>query len=160
MDIKWVTLLMGEMKIFKGSELVKTTLGSCVGIVLYSPTHNALGFVHIVLDVSKDRKVEETARYADTAIPALIEKLQGLGIPKNALKAKVAGGANMFSQIPQAALPKIGEKNIQKVREILSDLRIPITGEDLGGTFGRQMWVDVGQKTVKISRIGGEQLEI
>jgi len=61
------------------------------------------------------------------------------------LKAKIAGGAKMFEikgQPVNNQIGNIGERNVQTVKKILAEHRIPILGEDTGANYGRTMSFD------------------
>jgi chemotaxis receptor (MCP) glutamine deamidase CheD len=87
--------------------------------------------------------------YADIMIPYMIEKLAMMGADKSRLVAKIAGGAQMFSNFDIEDL-RIGDRNISKVREILAASRIRIIGEDVGGTHGRSLFFDIGQEAFTV----------
>jgi chemotaxis protein CheD len=79
-----------------------------------------------------------TAKYATTAIPALVEMLGQHGVSPQQLRAKLVGGAQMFRTLgkrPDAL--NIGQRNVEMCREMLHQYRIPIVAEDVGGNYGR-----------------------
>jgi chemotaxis protein CheD len=76
------------------------------------------------------------AKFADTAIKELkVLVKEGARMPF--LKAKLAGGAQMFQFASGGDLMRIGPRNVEAVRKELSDLRIRIVAEDVGGNSGR-----------------------
>ncbi|WIF94662.1 chemotaxis protein CheD [Caminicella sporogenes] len=113
-------------------------LGSCVGICLYDPTTKVAGMAHIMLpDSKKIKNNSNKAKFADTAIDWLIEEMIKKGARKYRLVSKIAGGAQMFAFMNKSDMMKIGEKNVIAVKEVLSNLNIPIVAEDTGGNYGR-----------------------
>jgi len=90
---------MADLNICTAPDALTTLgLGSCVGIVLYDSITRTAGMVHIMLpDSTKIRNNENTAKFADTGIDALIFKLTAIGANRNRLIAKIAGGAQMFA---------------------------------------------------------------
>ena len=118
-------------------QLITIGLGSCVGITLYDKYNKVGGMVHIMLP--ENRKGLKPAKYADTGIPLLIEEMEKLGAKKSYLKAKIAGGAKMFSVTSKDSSLNVGERNVLKVKEVLKDLGISILGEDTGANYGRTM---------------------
>ena len=118
-------------------QLITIGLGSCVGITLYDKYNKVGGMVHIMLP--ENRKGLKPAKYADTGIPLLIEEMENLGAKTNYLKAKIAGGAKMFSVSSKDSTLNVGERNVIKVKEVLKDLGIRILGEDTGANYGRTM---------------------
>ena len=111
-------------------------LGSCIGLVIYDETAKKGAMVHIMLPESTGRK-DRPGKYADTAIPLIIDELLALGCRKKNFVAKMAGGACMFEYF--GANLNIGERNIQKVKELLAAAQIKLVAEDIGGKTGRSV---------------------
>src|SRR5690625_7597470 len=65
-------------------------LGSCVGVVVYDPIIKIAGMAHVMLPDSTSSKKKDFNhhKYADTAIPILVETLLKDGARKFALKAR------------------------------------------------------------------------
>jgi len=116
--------------------LVTIGLGSCVGITLYDPRSRVGGMIHVMLPENK--KGLKPAKYADTGLPLLVDELEDEGAKRSRLVAKIAGGAAMFSISDNSSL-NVGERNVEKVRQILNDMDVEIAGEDVGEDYGRTM---------------------
>lgn len=144
----------------KGDGLLITVgLGSCVGIALYDPFVKVAGLAHILLsDSTMFKNQTNPAKFADTAIPSLLTKMQQLGARPNRLTAKIAGGSQLFTF--EKSLISVGEKNIRAVRDVLATLRIPILGEDVGGSVGRTMKFYVTDGRLVVSVVGAVEKEI
>lgn len=138
-------------------------LGSCVGVAIYDERRKIGGMAHIMLPDSKAiSKPGGPGRYADTAVRAVVEEMEKLGSRRRDMRAKMAGGACMFT-IPGATNPKnvpgpalgmqIGERNIKAAKRALRDLGIPLVAEDTGGTYGRTMRFHISDGKVTISSI-------
>jgi len=95
-------------------------------------------------------------KYADTAIPLMIEEMIKIGAVKDRMVAKLAGGATMFKHSENSLMGDIGKNNILSVREILNMLKIPILSEEVGGDYGRTIdfYLETGE--LKIKTIGKE----
>jgi chemotaxis protein CheD len=111
-------------------------LGSCVALVLHDTKRSIGACAHIMLPESGG-KSDRPGKYADTAIPLLIEELIALGGVKRSFVAKMVGGASMFSNF-QGKL-NIGERNIEAVQARLGECGITIAAQDTGGTVGRTL---------------------
>jgi len=136
---------MAELDFAQPPQTIRTSgLGSCVGIVLYDDRIQICGMAHIMLPSSSlcRERIPNPAKYADTAIPCLIEHLQKKGASKLSLKAKLAGGAQMFSFSTGSNLMRIGPRNVEAVLEQLSESNIPIVAKDVGGDSGRTIEFD------------------
>ncbi len=152
-----VKVKISDMAILKGEGLLVTIgLGSCVGIAIYDPENKVGGLAHILLPDSAQFKNRlhsfNPAKFADTAIPLLMEKMEKAGARKFLFRAKIAGGGQLFAF--QKTGPSIGGKNVEAVKYFLNKYRIPIRGEDVGGDRGRTMRFDVNSGRVLITMVG------
>ena len=135
-------------------------LGSCVVVTLYDTERKLGGLAHIMLPDSHGLNGYHNAyQCADTAIASLIKELRNMSASHRNMVAKLAGGAKMFLSGDDSS-PGIGEQNIKSVKHILKQKRIPLTGENTGGNYGRSVdfYLDSGRMTV--SAIGREDEEI
>lgn len=132
--------------------LVTYALGSCVGICLYDATHKIAGLSHIMLPSSKEITGVKTEiyKYADTAIVALLKKMESMGVRAIQLKAKIAGGAQMFTGNANSSLSRIGQRNVAAVKAELARLRIPIIAEDTGKNYGRTLYLSAEDGSMRI----------
>lgn len=133
--------------------IITIGLGSCVGISLYDKSKKIAGLAHIMLpDSSQFSEVKTPMKFADLAIPILLEKMIEKGCKSNQLTAKIAGGASMFNFTDKSIISDIGTRNVASVKAALEKERIPIIAEDVGGNKGRTMIVDSedGKVTLKI----------
>lgn len=139
---------------------LRTLLGSCVGVALYERKRKLLGLAHIVLPDSMGRP-QPVGKYADTAIPETIRRMQELsGGGKLTLSAKIAGGANMFAHVSPNPINPIGEQNVAAIEKALKELGIPVVARHLGGTTGRRMIAYAESGVVEIHRIGQQVIEL
>jgi chemotaxis protein CheD len=136
MDFRLITVGIADMRVSRAPDILRTILGSCVGICLYDNRFKIGGMSHIMLPVHKENSSSHK-KYADTAIPILIEELVKAGADANSLTAKIVGGAKMFNITPNSIMGEIGNNNADKVRSVLKSLRIDIVSEDIGGNYGR-----------------------
>lgn len=133
-----VNVRMAEYAVGRSPDILLTVgLGSCLGVALYDSSTKIGGLVHIMLP--ENTKNKKPFKYADTAIPLLIEKMIEEGAARDKIRAKVVGGAHMFSGIDVSPGLRIGERNIKAVHEILKREKIRVTGSDTGENFGRTM---------------------
>lgn len=130
---------MAELNIVQEPDILTTLgLGSCVGIILYDQAIKIGGLVHIMLPNSKQIKNNENkAKFADTGIQFLLDKMLGKGCEKSRIIAKITGGSQMFSFQSDNDMMKIGQRNVLATKEVLNFLKIPIIAEDTGGNYGR-----------------------
>jgi chemotaxis protein CheD len=144
-----VHVKMAGIDVVRDARRLKTILGSCVGIILRDPERMVSGLAHIMLP-ARHRDDTAEGKYADSAIPALLKLLAGIGGRRSSLQALLVGGAQMFPLADQA-LASIGDLNVETSRRILQENRIPIVFEDTGGRAGRSILYDnaTGKLSVK-----------
>lgn len=131
-------------------KLVTVGLGSCVGIMLHDEVAKVGALAHVMLP-SSEKIVKNKAKFADTAIPLAIEKMEKLGAQKSRIVAKIAGGARMFSFASGQTF--IGDRNVAAVEEALKKNGIRISARDVGGTIGRTLEFDVSSGKVLVKTI-------
>ncbi|MGE5328621.1 MAG: chemotaxis protein CheD [Deltaproteobacteria bacterium] len=130
-------------------------LGSCIGLCLYDSFTKVAGMIHIMLPYSSNGIGEyNPAKYADTGIPLLIDKMEKMGAIKLRLTAKMAGGAQMFGFSSDNDIIQIGKKNIAATKELLEKLNIRIIAEDTGGSCGRTIEFSANDGSLLIKTIG------
>jgi chemotaxis protein CheD len=73
--------------------------------------------------------------------------------------AKIAGGAKMFAD-GEHYEKSIGGRNVKSIKQLLKGERIPVVGEDTGGSHGRSVDFHLDSGRVIISTIVGMDKEI
>ncbi len=149
---------VGEYRIARNpGRLVCLGLGSCIGVAVYDLKSGVGGLAHAMLPrYDEGRDKVHYSKYADSAIILMADELVELGADRAHLKAKMVGGAQMFSFGRSEAL-NIGERNIHAARETLRKERIPLLAEDTGGSKGRTITFSTIDGSIQIKR-GGEIL--
>jgi len=146
MEIKEVVKVgIADMNICKSPNTIRTSgLGSCVGIIIYDEERQVCGLAHIMLpDSSLSRNgTLNIAKYADTAVKELVQMVIKFGGRLSSLKAKIAGGAQMFQFSSTNDQMRIGPRNVEAVKVELKKLNIRIVSEDCGGNSGRTIEFD------------------
>ncbi|GAB6173444.1 chemotaxis protein CheD [Paradesulfitobacterium aromaticivorans] len=155
-----ITVGMADYKTAKMPDILMTAgLGSCIGICVHDPMLKVGGMAHIMLPTANGNKGSNPAKYADTALELLLSGIMQLGASKMRLRAKMAGGAQMFSFPGKPQVLKIGDRNAEAVEQELKRYGIPLLVADVGGSFGRTIHYDVGTGELKIRTINhGEKV--
>jgi len=133
-----VRIGIAEYAISKHPVILRTAgLGSCVGVVIYDQERGLSSMAHVMLPdsaISRNQALE-VGKFADTAISEVARQLRASGAIR--LRAKIAGGAQMFQFKYEHESMRIGERNIAAVKAMLQQVKIPLVAEDVGGTNGR-----------------------
>ena len=156
---------IGEIALgYSGDFLMISSLGSCIGLVIY-PENNEISnrcavMGHIMLPksrgsskINKSTKLGKEAKYADKAIPAMIEALEGQQHNNKRFVAKMAGGAKMFGQKSETF--EIGKENSRVVKSVLKSMNIPLLRYYTGGETGMRVSFDVSHYKLFVTPTGG-----
>jgi chemotaxis protein CheD len=138
--------------------LVTLGLGSCVAIMLHDPQAGAGAMAHVLLpSISLARDITNRAKFPETAVPLLVERLTALGADPRRLVAKLAGGASMFGQLVTPGTIQMGERNVLAARSALRTAAIPIVREAVGGERGRTVRFHLKDGRVEIRSVGASE---
>ncbi|MCL1941060.1 MAG: chemotaxis protein CheD [Synergistaceae bacterium] len=123
------------------AKLITLGLGSCIGLVIYDEIAKVAAMAHIMLPESRGGKEpEKPGKFADLAVPFLLEELLKKHAQKERLKAKFAGGAQMFANVVSsggADFLAVGVRNAAETLAFLNKFKIKIVASDTGGNKGR-----------------------
>jgi len=147
---------MGELAISDtpGEVLVSLGLGSCIGLAVVDKRAGVAGLAHIVLPATTGTpKPEAMNKFADHAVPALVDGMVERGASRVFMQAALVGGASMFA----GAGLEVGSRNADAVRELVASRRVPVVAEAVGGSRGRTVKVDVTNGTVSVREAGGTE---
>ena len=129
---------MADLNVCKAPDIITTLgLGSCIGLTLYDPRAKIGGMVHYMLpDSTIISDNSNVAKFADTGIRELLERMMQAGASRRLLEAKIAGGARMFAVSSSSLVGNIGEK---------------LVAEDTGLNFGRtvELHCETGEFYIK-----------
>jgi chemotaxis protein CheD len=154
-EIEEVRVDMADMKIEHRPANLLTSVGSCVAICVHDPVHRCGGLAHVMLPNSVNGENEPfPSKFANTAVPALMNGINKITGKQSRLSAKIAGGANMFSNLGPNHLD-IGAKNVKAVKNALEVYRIRLTGEDVGGLHGRRVSFNVSSGETFVRTFNG-----
>ena len=132
-----VFLLPGEFHVSKVPTQLTTILGSCVSICLWDSSNLVGGMNHFIFPEWNNGEGAST-RFGNLATLALLENLLALGCEPARMKAKVFGGAALFSNANHYA-NSLGAKNTEIAKRLLADAGIEIVAQDTGGHNGRKV---------------------
>jgi chemotaxis protein CheD len=147
-----VLVRMAEIQVVKSTRerpvALKTTLGSCVGIILADRRNEVYGLAHVMLP-EKAPGDQTLGKYADSAVPAMVSLMeQRAGGAEGKLEAFLVGGASMFEAV---GMSDIGNRNVRAAHHAVRKANIPVVFDDTGGNCGRTVLFDCqsGQLAVK-----------
>jgi chemotaxis protein CheD len=145
-------LKMSEIFVAKAPFIIKTVVGSCIALCLWDQESKIGGMAHIMLPNRNGDLSAPEGKYADTAVHALINKMQGEGALLKNMIATCIGGATMFGKI-HGLTASVGERNAEIVKSLLTDYTIPIMVESVGGFAGRKVSLNCDDGSVTVTML-------
>ncbi len=144
---------MADLKLCKAPDAITTLgLGSCVGIAIRDPVTKVGGLAHIMLpDSTQFSGTVNIPKYADTGAKELVRLIVENGGNRSRLVAKIAGGAQMFQFQSKNDMTAVGQRNVEAVKKVLAEMKIPILANDTGLNFGRtvEFYPETGDYIIK-----------
>lgn len=159
MNSQEIVVGIADYKVAKAPVVLSTNLGSCIAVCLYSSLHKAGSMLHIILPDSSsgiNKDGIKTAKFADTGIPEMFNKLQQVcGVGINDCVAKLFGGAKILQQVSN----NIGQANEIAARAVLKQLGIRVVAAKTGGEKGYRVKFDLITGKVQCQIFGEEIME-
>lgn len=157
-----VHVAMGALAVsLDQKHVLETFVGSCVALCLFDPYAKVAAMAHVMLPEGNKKpssNPNDSGKYADQAVENLLKIIVQNGGKLGRIRAKMAGGANMFTHERGTALFNIGEKNVQALRKFLKLHGVPIISEDVGLNYGRKVEFNVKSGDLVVSsRFEGER---
>ncbi len=147
----------GEIYFGRAPTIISTLLGSCVAVTLWHPKEKLGGMCHIVLPVSPDGKCE--MKYGNCALAEFVkEATRHCTLTKDYI-VNIYGGSDMFPGMRKSEDMKIGERNLDKVKELLKLFKFKVSGVDTGGTNSRKIRLNLSDGSVGL-RVHGNPVDI
>jgi chemotaxis protein CheD len=133
--MRTVQVVQGEFRVSsRPDEILSTILGSCVAACIWDEGAGIGGMNHFLLAQAQGPSAVKDNRYGVHAMEMLINGLLRAGARRDALRAKLFGGAKIA-----ANLRDIGASNAEFAREFLRIEGIPCVAESLGGIQARRV---------------------
>lgn len=144
---------IGEVKVGKEGDLLKTTLGSCVGIAFAWKEKGIFGLAHCLLPEAHEPSLAISGKYVSLAVPSLMVLLKIKPEDVKNIEVSIAGGGNMMSQLSRANVDHVGILNITAARKYLQMHGFKFKEIDVGGDVGRQMFIDCTTGNISVTRL-------
>jgi chemotaxis protein CheD len=153
-------------ELFAGEEAaqVKTLLGSCVAVTMFSPRCRVGSLCHSMLPSCRnetpcDGGCQDGPRYVDCAIRRMLDWFVKRGIGRDEIEVKVFGGADMFSGPHGHDYKGIGRQNIDMAMQIIEKEGLKLAASDVGGPRGRKIIFKSYSGEVFLKRLGRLELK-
>lgn len=149
---KFFNIKIGEIVVAEAPAILKTTLGSCVAVILYDKINKIGSMIHIMFPDSKGGYVAKPGKFADTGVPLLLEKTLKAGAQKNNLTTYIVGGNYLTeSRIEVNGVSfNVGKSNIDAVKMALKKEDISFIEKDIQRDTGTVAIFNVGKGVLKV----------
>jgi chemotaxis protein CheD len=142
---------IADFAVAKGAYVLESRgIGSCVVVCFYDSDQKLGALCHIMLPTHPEGSGLNPLRFADTAIPLVLDELARMGSHRQHLVTHLIGGASMFQDLGEF-VNKIGNQNIIAVKQILEQQGLPIESTDVGGNAGRSVSFFLDNGSVSIT---------
>jgi chemotaxis protein CheD len=142
---------MGEVKTGSRNEVLRATLGSCIGIAFIWKKGGRCGLAHCLLPEAPGAIIGISARYVSQAIPSLLGVMRIRPVDYPDVEVIVTGGGRMFRVRPNGL--NVGELNAQAAQRHLAARGLHVDHIEIGGRRGRQITIDCAMQSFVINQI-------
>jgi chemotaxis protein CheD len=150
-----VYLQPGDFHFTQRPTVIRTILGSCVGVTFWTRRLAVGALCHGVLPrYPKHGSVLACGHYVDTVLRDLLRRFDELGIARSELEVKVFGGADVLPVDSRVARERtVGHQNWNTAMEVLAREQVRVVASDVGGTSGRSLQFDTATGEVRLRRL-------
>jgi chemotaxis protein CheD len=147
----------GESKLVREPTILRTLLGSCVGIAFRVPRLGVGALCHPMLPrvASKAGAAQSRSsgrRYVDYAIRDLAKQLDALGAQRGEVEVKLFGGGDVLAVAGSAKHPTVGRQNCEIAVKVLVEEGFEIVASSLGGERGINIYFNTATGEVLLQR--------
>jgi chemotaxis protein CheD len=155
-EVSEVYLSPGESYLARKPAILRTILGSCVGVTFWSARLGVGALTHSQLPrCPPDLSLPEMGhRYVDFSIRDIARQLDQFGALRTEVQVKLFGGADVLA-VSESASSKatIGRLNCEMAIEVLGVEGFQVTASRLGGTSGVDIRFDTRTGEVLLRRL-------
>lgn len=147
----------GESHLVTEPTMLRTLLGSCVGIAFRVPRLGLGALCHPMLPRTPARLAATLSRsagrrYVDYAIRDLAKQFDALGARRNEIEVKLFGGGDVLLIDNNSNRPTVGKLNSEVAMKVLQEEGFAVTASSLGGKRGVNIHFNSGTGEVLLKR--------
>jgi chemotaxis protein CheD len=147
----------GESHLVLRPTLMRTVLGSCVGITFLAPRLGIGALCHPMLPSSPSGpqaiSLRTGRRYVDFAIREMASQLDSLGVARSEAEVKLFGGGDVLIVGEGSERPTVGELNREAAFKVLEEEGFAVCGCRLGGNSGVHIQFSTATGEVLVRRL-------
>ncbi len=140
-EIPEVYVQPGESRLVTKPTILRTLLGSCVGIAFRIPRLGVGALCHPMLPRTPAKAAVSLSRsagrrYVDFAIHDLARQFDALGARRGEVEVKLFGGGDVLVMVASSKRPSVGRLNIEMATKVLEEEGFAVAASSLGGKRG------------------------
>ncbi|MGD0547939.1 MAG: chemotaxis protein CheD [Terracidiphilus sp.] len=152
-----IYLQPGESRLVKEPTVLRTLLGSCVGIAFRVPRLGLGALCHPMLPrfpVKQALTLTRSAgrRYVDYAIHDLARQFDALGAQREEVEVKIFGGGDVLLTSNDSTRPTVGRLNCEVAMKVLEGEGFYVSASSLGGQRGINIYFNTETGEVRLQR--------
>ena len=140
---------IAEVKTGHPGEILKATLGSCIGIAFIWKKKEICGLAHCFLPETETEQYTTGAKYVNQAILSLMKLMNIKKEDTRHIEVYLAGAGNMMNQLLKSHNSQIGKNNAEAAHKYLREYGFRIKEENLGANRGSKIRVNCTEGTVE-----------
>jgi chemotaxis protein CheD len=154
-----VYLQPGESYLAREPTIIRTILGSCVGVTFWSERLGVGALCHAQLPKTPKKSpggltVAAGRRYVDFAIRDLARQFDELGVSRTETQIKLFGGGDVLLVSEAGTMkPTVGKMNCEVALQVLLDEGFEVTASSLGGHSGLNIRFNTSNGEVLLRRL-------
>lgn len=157
-DVSEIYLEPGESRLVRKASILKTILGSCVGIAFRVPRLGIGALCHPMMPICSMNPASQLnpragRRYVDFAIRELAAKFDVLGAERKEVEVKLFGGADVLSTRTRGERQSVGRMNRDTALRVLEEEGFVVQASSLGGRTGVHIEFHTGTGEVLLRRL-------
>jgi chemotaxis protein CheD len=141
----------GEVYVGDTSSTLTTVVGACVAVCLRDVSGRVGGMAHFLLPYGAGSATTRM-RFANNAIPELIDLVRKETEAEGTLEAKIVGGASVATSFP-GSRQRLEESNLAAARQYLTEAGIDVAVEVVGGEVGRKVIYEVHDGSMWVNEL-------
>ena len=147
----------GELRLAEEPAILRTLLGSCVGVTFWSRRLQVGALCHPMLPRLPTREgllsSEKARRYVDYAIGELAKRFRALGVQPRETEVKLFGGADVLTVGQDGGRATVGQQNADTALRVIGELGYQVVAQRLGGKKGLHLDFDTNTGEVLLRKL-------
>ncbi|MGC2618763.1 MAG: chemotaxis protein CheD [Acidobacteriaceae bacterium] len=159
MRVPEVHVQPGESHLVREPVILRTVLGSCVGVTFWAPRLGLAALCHPMLPMCPVKgaarmSLDAGRRYVDFAIRDLVRQFDAFAARRGEIEVKLFGGGDVLLVSNENSRPTVGRLNCEAALRVLREEGFHVVASSLGGTAGLHIQFHTGTGEVLLRRLG------